>query len=193
MTTEGEVKASTESGASESAAEADKPKPAPPTRDSVVTLREITKDTVVKICMLETLKTQEKFVAPNAVSLAQALFEPDHAWFRAIYADETPVGFLMLYDDPEYVETTEQGTITRPEYYLWRFMIDARYQRIGFGRKALDLLVEHVKTRPNATHLSLSYVPDEGGPADFYHRYGFVDTGAVEDDELVSRLDLATV
>lgn len=156
---------------------------AQPTRESVVSLREVTKETVRTILRLRTTKEQENFVAPNDFSIAEAYFEREHAWFRAIYADETPVGFAMLYDNPE----KEEG----PTYYLWRFMIDQRYQRMGFGKQALDLLVAHVRTRPNATHMTLSYVPGEGGPAEFYHRYGFVDTGEVDDDdELIARLEL---
>ena len=45
-----------------------------------------------------------------------------------------------LSDDPE-----------TPEYFLWRFMIDARYQSLGFGRQALELVIDHVRTRPSAT------------------------------------------
>jgi diamine N-acetyltransferase len=154
--------------------------PPAPTRDAVVTLREITSANLRQVLRLKTTKAQENFVAPNEYSIAEAYFERDHAWFRAIYADETPVGFAMLYDDPHDPEG--------PNYYLWRFMIDERYQRMGFGRQALDRIVEHVRTRPNATNMTLSYVDEEGGPGDFYHGYGFVDTGEIDHGELVSRL-----
>ncbi|MBX3011241.1 MAG: GNAT family N-acetyltransferase [Caldilineaceae bacterium] len=151
------------------------------TRDATVTLREITEETVGSILRLQVATAQEQFVANNAVSLAQALFSK-HAWYRAIYADETPVGFLMLHDEP----AGEEG----PVYYLWRFMIDARYQKLGFGRQALQLLIAHVRTRPNATQLLLSYVPEEGGPLAFYEKLGFVHTGKEEDGELEMRLAL---
>ncbi len=148
------------------------------TRDSVVSLREVTAETVREICKLDVSEYQKKFVAPNAVSIAQAYFQPK-AWFRAIYADETPVGFLMLYDDPE-----------APEYFLWRYMVDARYQKLGFGKRAMDLLVEHVRTRPNAHQLLLSCVPGEDGPEPFYTRNGFTRTGEWEGIECVMSIDL---
>ncbi|MCB0109677.1 MAG: GNAT family N-acetyltransferase [Caldilineaceae bacterium] len=147
-------------------------------RNADVTLREITEATLFDILKLKVAPAQDSFVAPNAVSIAEAYFS-QHAWFRAIYADETPVGFVMLHDEPE-----------APKYYLWRFMIDARYQRLGFGRQALQRLIDHVKTRPNATELFLSYVPEEGGPRGFYEGLGFVHTGEEEDGELVMRLEL---
>jgi diamine N-acetyltransferase len=150
-----------------------------PTRDAVVTLREVTADSLDQILGLKVNAEQEQFVANNAVSIAEAYFE-EKAWFRAIYADETPVGFLMLYDDPD-----------SPTYYLWRFMIDARYQGSGFGRRALELLIEHVRTRPNATELTLSYVPADGSPQPFYAGLGFIDTGEIHDGENVMRLTLS--
>ena len=145
-----------------------------------VSLREITSETVVQICKLsDALSEQEqKMVAPNAISIAQAHFS-DKAWFRAIYADEMAVGFVMLYDDSE-----------NPEYFLWRLMIAGPYQGKGYGRKAIELLVEYVKTRPRARELSTSYVPIEGGPEGFYRKMGFEPTGEVDDGEIVVRLTL---
>jgi len=147
-------------------------------QDSNVSLREITAETVRAICKLKVGENQQQFVAPNAVSIAQAHFS-DSAWFRAIYADETPVGFAMLDDQPE-----------KPEYFLWRFMIDERYQRMGYGRKALDLLIDHVRTRPNATEFLTSVVQGEGGPQRFYEKSGFAATGEFDEDEAVLRLKL---
>ena len=145
-----------------------------------VSLREITSETVVQICKLsDTLSEQEqKMVAPNAISIAQAHFS-DKAWFRAIYADEMAVGFIMLYDDSE-----------NPEYFLWRLMIAGPYQGKGYGRKAIELLVEYVKTQPGARELSASYVPIEGGPEGFYRKMGFEHTGEVDNGEIVVRLTL---
>ena len=150
-----------------------------PREDAVVTLREVTKETLRDILKLKVGPDQEQFVASNAVSIAQAHFEPDAAWFRAVYADETPVGFLMLEDDP-----------AKEEYFLWRLMIDSRYQGHGYGKRALELLIEHVKTRPGAKALYTSCVPAAGGPCPFYEKIGFVYTGDVDEGELVMRLDL---
>ncbi len=143
-----------------------------------VTLREITTDTVRQITDLAVTELQNSFVAPNAVSIAEAYFEPK-AWFRAVYADDEPVGFVMLYDDPD-----------KPEYYLWRFMITAEHQSHGYGRRAMELLIDHVRSRPNASELLTSYVPGEGGPEHFYRKLGFVDTGEVDGGEVVIRLAL---
>lgn len=143
-----------------------------------VTLREVNKETVRKIIDLEVAEDQNRFVAPNAWSISEAYFEPK-AWFRAIYADEVPVGFLMLYDDPD-----------EPRYYLWRMMIDAKHQRKGYGRRAMELLIEYVRSRPGAAEITLGYVPGEGTPQLFYALLGFEETGVEEHGEMIMRLVL---
>lgn len=145
-----------------------------------VSLREVTRENLGEVLRLGVAPEQARFVASNAVSIAQAHFHPDVAWFRAIYAGETPVGFLMLHDDP-----------AKPEYHLWRFMIDHRFQKLGYGREALRLLLDHVRGRPGAVALTLSHVAGDGSPAEFYQRVGFAHTGeADEDGELLMRIDL---
>ncbi len=117
-------------------------------------------------------------MAPNAVSFAEAHYEPK-AWYRAIYADGQPVGFAMLSIDTE-----------TPEYFLWRFMIDDRFQGRGYGRAALGLIVEHVRSLPNARELLVSWVPGDGSPEPFYLGLGFVPTGEVDGGEVVASLEL---
>jgi diamine N-acetyltransferase len=148
-----------------------------PTRDSAVSLREVTKENLFAVLKLKVAPEQERFVASNAISIAQAYFDRETAWFRAIYAGETPVGFLMLEDKPD-----------EAHYYLWRFMIDERYQRMGFGGRVIELLAQHVRTRPGAEVLTLSCVPGEGSPGPFYEKHGFAYTGEVDHGELVMRL-----
>lgn len=144
----------------------------------VVRLAEVTGDTVRSICLLTVAPKQRGSVAPNAVSFAEAMFEPN-AWFRAVVADDVPVGFVMLEID--------SGA---PEYYLWRYMIDARYQGRGYGRAALALVADHVRGLPGATELLTSWDPGPDGPAGFYLGLGFVPTGEIDEGEVVARLAL---
>lgn len=143
-----------------------------------VTLQEITEETLRPILRLEVAERQKNFVASNAVSIAQAYFSKN-AWFRAIYADETPVGFVMLYVDEE-----------KPEYVVWRFMIDKNQQGHGYGRQALLKIIEHVRGLPNATQLFLSYVPEEGNASPFYRKLGFEETGKWDEGEKIMKLTL---
>ncbi len=129
---------------------------------------------------------QENFVDGVVLSLAEAAATPGpNPWYRAIYADETPVGFLMIADD------VPPGDGLIPwRYYLWRMLIDGRYQRHGYGRAALDRLTEYLRERPGADALVTSVVTGEGSPLEFYLRYGFELTGEWFDHEQVLRLPL---
>lgn len=151
---------------------------------SPVTLREITSGTVLAVTRLATHEAQCPFVASNAVSLAEALFAPE-AWYRAIHAGDDLAGFVMLYD-----ETLRASPPGRPELWVWRLMVDARFQGRGVGRAAMEHVVAHARLR-GAPLLQLSYVPREGGPEGFYLGLGFRHTGRIIDGELVLELPLA--
>ena len=148
-----------------------------PPRDAEVSLREVTKDNLRAVLGLKVAEDQERFVASNAVSIAQAHFTKE-AWFRAVCTGDAPVGFVMLHVDEE-----------KQSHYLWRFMIDGRYQGRWYGRRALELVIEHV-CGLGATELTLSYQPGEGSPEGFYRKCGFEHTGEEDEGELVMRLGL---
>jgi diamine N-acetyltransferase len=83
----------------------------------------------------------------------------------------------MLHENPK------RGT-----YYLWRFVIDAKYQGRGYGRKALDLVIKRVRKRPKAKALTLSVARAEGGAEIFYKMFGFDFTGKNDYGEHVMKL-----
>ncbi len=142
-----------------------------------VQLREITRDSVIAIVKLDAGDDRRQ-VAPNAVSIAQAHFEPA-AWFRAVYAADEPVGFVMLYD-PTLTPAPES-----PHFFLWRLMIDKAHQGRGHGHAAVERLIEHVRTRPGAEELRVSHVPAAQALARFYRSLGFRYTGEEDEGELV--------
>lgn len=143
-----------------------------------ITLKEITQETLWPIMKLEVAEEQRAFVAPNAHSIAEAHFSQE-AWFRGIYRGDQPVGFVMLYADT-----------VKPEYFLWRLMIDKEHQHQGYGLQAMQQVIAHVKTLPGARELLASYAPGEGNPSPFYYRLGFEETGLVLDGENVLKLKL---
>ena len=145
--------------------------------ETKIELRELSKSNYRDILKLKVAHNQTGFVATNAISLAQALFHPQ-AWYRGIYYEDTPVGFVMLDLDMD-----------KPEYYLWRFMIDEKFQGQGYGLKALELVIEQVKNLPDSTEFLLSYVPEQGNPKRFYEKLGFMDTGVMEEGEVIMKLE----
>ena len=143
-----------------------------------LSLREITKETVKSILALKVAEGQEDLVGDNGDSLAQALFD-EKAWYRGIYAADTPVGFAMLSIDRK-----------KPEFYLWRFMIDAAQQGKGYGKRAIELIVEEVSSQPEAKELTLHVMDLPHSAVSFYEALGFKLTGEKDDDELVMSLSV---
>jgi diamine N-acetyltransferase len=128
---------------------------------------------------------QSRCVAPNVVSLAQAYLYRDVAWPKAIYLDETPIGFLMLDLDPD--DVIERGVA----YYLWRLMISYEYQGKGYGKIVLDKLVEKCK-QDGKVALYTSCEMEQSMPYAFYINYGFIDTGIMDEGEEVLKLDISS-
>ncbi|EHM29156.1 MULTISPECIES: N-acetyltransferase [Streptomyces] len=151
-----------------------------------VTLREITDLNRPAVLGLRVAAEQEGFVDGVAPSLREAAEHPELSpWPRAVYAGEQPVGFVLLADG------VAEGNPDVPwPFYLWRMLIDGRFQGRGYGRAALDSATAHLRSRPDARELMTSVVPGEGSPLGFYLRYGFVETGEMHDHEHVLRLAL---
>ena len=137
-----------------------------------LTLREITGDNVREVMRLSVSDAQDSYVAPNSWTIGEAAYA-DEIWLRAVYADDTPVGLVLLSERREL-----------PRYYLWRFMIDQNHQRKGYGKWAMEGLIEYVKTLPSGSDLYLSFVPGDDGPELFYRSLGFVTTGREDGGEL---------
>lgn len=150
----------------------------------MVTLQPIDQSNGEAVEGLRVSPIQERFVSGVAESLLEAADEPDgRAIFWAVYAEETPVGFVMI--------TDEVGSSDYIPHYLWKLLIDARYQRQGYGTATLDLIVEYFRGRPEVEELWTSAGQGDGSPIGFYEAYGFEQTGEIVfDDEVLLRLKL---
>jgi diamine N-acetyltransferase len=150
----------------------------------VVSLRPLSESNRQAAEALRVSPRQEQFVSSVADSLLEAAEHPDaRALYWVVRAEDTPVGFVMIADEvgsPEYIP-----------HYLWKLLIDERYQRQGFGIATLDLIVEYFRGRPGVEVLNTSAGQGDGSPITFYERYGFEQTGDVwSDDEVLLRLKL---
>jgi diamine N-acetyltransferase len=150
----------------------------------VVSLRPLTESNRPAVEALRVSRSQEQFVSSVADSLLEAAEDVDgRALYWAVHAEDTLVGFVMISD--------EVGSPDHLPHYLWKLLIDQRYQRQGFGTATLDLIVEYFRGRPGVEVLSTSAGQGEGSPIAFYERYGFEQTGEVVfGDEVLLRLEL---
>ncbi len=139
---------------------------------------------------LKTGPGQDQFVASVEQSFADALEHPEAcARYWAVYDGDEAVGFAMISDNIPRETLDADPTLAGP-YFLWRLLIDERFQGRGYGTATLDAVVDYVRGRPGGDSLITSAGQGDGSPQPFYERYGFVPTGEVMEDEVVLRLDL---
>ena len=157
-------------------------------------LEKIDAKNVWKILKLHVKKEQEDFVAPNDISIIEAyiaLSVGGKVFPFGVFEDETPVGFLMIgFDADDSYENPPK--IAFGNYSLWRFMIGENYQGRGYGKEALQLALDFIRTYPcgRAEYCYLSYEPENERAKKLYASFGFKENGEKDEDEIVAVLKL---
>ena len=140
-------------------------------------LKEIDRYNFADIIALSTAPEQAHFMVTNAFSLAQAGVQPE-CLPLAVYEGNDPVGFLMYGMDPD-----------DREYWIYRLMIDYRYQSEGYGRDALNMLLERIQADREHHTVFISTHPDNKNAQLLYEGAGFVRDGRTLYGNIVYRLD----
>ncbi len=157
-------------------------------------LEKVNGKNVWEILKLKVSDDQRSFVADNDISIIEAyaaITGNGYAFPFGIYEDKMPVGFLMIgFDVDDYWD--DAPDIAKGNYNLWRLMIDKAYQGRGFGRKAVNLALDFIKTLPcgEAKYCWLSYEPENEVARRLYSSFGFAETGEMDGEELIAILKL---
>ncbi len=156
--------------------------PAPAPQAKPFSVRPVTADNLDAVLKLAVAPGQRRFVATVERSLAQVAYEPA-GWPLVIYSGEDPAGFMLLYDARKDQEDPAE------QLYIWRLMVDARYQRLGLGRRAIDWVVEEAR-RMGLPVVGLSHVMAAGHAGPFYEKLGFAYNGKIDagEHEMVLRV-----
>jgi diamine N-acetyltransferase len=146
-----------------------------------ITLRPITKENWRYVYQLMTTLSAEQqgFLVPNGYSMLEALYEPDTFSARAVYLDETPVGFLMTGYDVE-----------NQRHWVVRLMVGGEHQRKGYGRAAMQIAIDEFKAMPNCDAVFISVEPNNHAARALYASLGFLDTGRIVDENCIYHLPL---
>ncbi|MFD0252680.1 GNAT family N-acetyltransferase [Streptomyces sp. NPDC127113] len=127
---------------------------------------------------------QEFAVDPVVKSLAEAYVHHGVAWPRLIVDGDRPVGFLMAFLD---IDWYGDGSVLRSG--LWRLNIAAGEQGRGYGRFAVQSVVEEVRRR-GGKQCWVTWHPGPDGPEGFYLGLGFRPNGETSEGETVGVLEL---
>ncbi|MFV8521183.1 GNAT family N-acetyltransferase [Bacillus sp. SBS7] len=129
-------------------------------------LRPIDKSNWKEATKLSVKEEQQTFIASNLYSIAEVQFL-DNFYAKGIYLDEKMIGFTMFGIDPD-----------DNNYWIYRLMIDKRFQGKGIGKQAIYLVIDEIK-RNNHTNISLimiGYAPENLTAKFVYKKAGFIET-----------------
>lgn len=172
-------------------------------RNAKIHLEKVTGDNVKEIVGLRIAKEQKEFVASNQWSLVDAylsLADGEPVFPFGIYNGKTPVGFIMINYFNDWSGYKRDAWLNSDAYrfykdeffyYVWRFMIDKRFQRRGYGREALRLALDFIRTKPcgEAKYSVISYAPENEVAKKLYASFGFQELnepGYYEDGDEIS-------
>lgn len=144
-----------------------------------LTLEPLTTALADRVRLLEASPEQRTFVASNADSLEEWRQDPDLRPF-AIRAGESVVGFAM------YEECADEDG--RIEFNIFRLMIDRRHQGRGYGRRAMEVLIDRLVADPRPHRITTCFVPENAAARRMYASLGFVESGFDEDGEIIAEL-----
>ena len=120
----------------------------------------------------------EKFVASNALSIVQSVYE--NGWvIKAIEHEGELIGFTMF------------GWSEEEEFYeLCRIMIDYHYQNKGYGTQAIKMILDETKSRFGCKEVYLSTDPKNIVGKHVYEKVGFRSENKMIDDEELFKIVL---
>ena len=134
----------------------------------IITLKDITINNWKECIALKTEEYKEypplqyeRFIASNCFSLAQSKFEP-LLKTKAIYVDNIMVGFTMY------------GFNVKNNFYeIYRIMIDYRFQKKGYGKEALKIILKELKDINKCYEIYISIHPKNSIALQLYSSFGF--------------------
>lgn len=134
-----------------------------------ISLKKITPENFEDIIKIKVSDKQKEFVSSVLYSLAQAYVYRENAFPFSIYKDDIPIGFIMF-------GFYEQ----RKQYTLWKFLVDKEYQHKGYGKAALLIGIECMKSEYGVREMYTGVSLNNTVAEQLYKSVGFRLTGIVE-------------
>ncbi|MDE1326713.1 GNAT family N-acetyltransferase [Vibrio aestuarianus] len=154
-----------------------------------VSFLKINGNTIDDIIDLTVGELQKHLIANNAEWLAEASFNDDSVSY-GIYLNDEAAGLISLID-PRILDTHDDH-FQKEHLYVWRVMIDHRFQGKGLGNQAISFSKQYASII-GLKGVSLTTMDkEEGNALDIYQKLGFTPTGRRLDDEieLIFSLDI---
>ncbi|HFR4145224.1 TPA: GNAT family N-acetyltransferase [Bacillus cereus] len=143
-------------------------------------LKSINKSNWEEAIRLSVKAEQRKFIASNLYSIAEVQFL-DNFYAKGIYVGNKMIGFTMFGIDPD-----------DNNYWIYRLMIDEKFQGKGIGKQAIYLVIEEVRQNNNTNIplIMIGYHPENLTAKLVYKKAGFIETGLSSWGEQLAKYSL---
>ncbi|WP_342511592.1 GNAT family N-acetyltransferase [Sporosarcina sp. FSL K6-1522] len=129
-----------------------------------ITIHDVTQDNEEEILRLSVAESQTNFIETTEQCLEEA---KECAYYKPVglYVDNKLVGFAMY---GRFPDEQEQSRV-----WLDRFLIDANYQGMGFGKMMLQALIDKLVEKYSCPKIYLSIYEDNHSAIYLYQKFGF--------------------
>ena len=128
----------------------------------MIILKAINHENEQQCLQLSVHNDQQEFIPSNLESLTLAkVYEKTYP--MGIYCNDIMIGFCMWGKD-----------VVNDRWKIFRFMIDQHFQGEGYGKRALQTVLEHIHAQQVATRLYISYHTSNIHAAHLYMKAGFI-------------------
>ena len=149
----------------------------------MVRLTRLTRDNWREVITLDIADDQRSFLETPSVlyGVAEVQFHPTYTAY-GVYDDETVVGFAVYGYIPE----------DAAQWWIPLILIDRRYQGKGYGRAALQLILQRIQQEaPHCREIALNYKPHNTVAERLYLSLGFEKTDEIDErGQITARLRL---
>ncbi len=134
----------------------------------MIRLELVNKDNFHQVLDLEVAPKDQRRVASVEYSLAQAwLYRDSEVLFPyAVKSGQLTVGFLLLSDQP-----------MENSYYIWRLLIDQKYQNQSFGKEVIRQVLQRAKDDQQCHKVTVNYVIGNHKMRYIIEKFGFQPVG----------------
>ncbi|HFU4085246.1 TPA: GNAT family N-acetyltransferase [Streptococcus suis] len=134
----------------------------------MIRLELVNKDNFDQVLDLDVAPKDQRRVASVEYSLAQAwLYRDSDVLFPyAVKSGQLTVGFLLLSYQP-----------MENSYYIWRLLIDQKYQNQGFGKEVIRQVLQRVRDDQQCHKVTVNYVIGNHKMRYILEKFGFQPVG----------------
>ena len=134
----------------------------------MIRLELVNKDNFDQVLDLEVAPKDQRRVASVEYSLAQAwLYRDSEDLFPyAVKSGQLTVGFLLLSYQP-----------MENSYYIWRLLIDQKYQNQSFGREVIRQVLQRARDDQQCHKVTVNYVIGNHKMRYILEKFGFQPVG----------------